>query len=56
MAEIDLLLETALYSADTGTSNHWPMVATVLASEVRRLQDQLASVQVEPLTGNEHIN
>jgi hypothetical protein len=36
------ILETALAAADRGDAGHWPTVATVLAMEVRRLQDERA--------------
>ncbi|WP_372809449.1 hypothetical protein [Litorivivens sp.] len=37
----DELVEEAMYAAETGNANHWPIVASILADEITRLRAQL---------------
>ncbi|WP_373081919.1 hypothetical protein [Zhongshania sp.] len=45
MSDEQQILEEAMYAAETGNANHWPIVASILANEITRLRAQLAEVE-----------
>ncbi len=45
MSDEQQILEEAMYAAETGNANHWPIVASILADEITRLRAQLAEVE-----------
>lgn len=51
MSDEQQILEEAMYAAETGNANHWPIVASILADEITRLRAQLGEAEGQEPVG-----